>query len=326
MKKSTTGGSELLEVDEATMKDAIQRSGYLLERRVATSLRNLGYKAVTNKGFFDPETNKSREYDVYSYKEIEIYEAGSYGIYPTLICECKNNPQPIVFFLQGEEEFEPLQDEVRVSGIPSKIWKLNKYVTIQEFTEIENFHHYCKPEASVATQCCTFELKKDKSSWMASHGEELYETFRTLTKALEYEIDNDFRNMSQWLIPEETEKDFIDLSFYYPVVIFQGDIYGAYIGKNDLVEERELTFKKCQHIQYNPEYFSFYSNEVIYYHIDVITEKYLPFYLKMIDREMLSIKQILQRQKQDVIFSVNKTVLECKSLEKKLTNYRKHLE
>ena len=245
---------------------------------------------------------------------------GHTRIYPTLICECKNNPQPIVFFVQEEEAFEPLIDEVTVSGIPSKIWQLNKYISIQEFTEVKNFHHYCKPEAPVSTQCCTFEMKKDKSSWMASHGEELYETFRTLTKALEQEIDDDFKNMSQWFIPEEKEKEFIDLSFYYPVVIFQGDIYAAYIGKDD------LTFKKCEHVQYNPEFFSFYENEVISYHVDVISEKYLLSYLKIIDREMQAIKHKLQQQKQDVMLSIDRLLIECKSLEKKPNTYRKHLE
>jgi len=328
MKTSITRDSMLTEnMNEAIMKEAVWRSGYLLERRVAISLRKAGYKAVPNRVFRDRETNKSLEYDVYAYKEIPVLETGSYGVYPTLICECKNNSQPIVFFVQEKETFNPSKDEVRVSGVPSKIWKRNKYISVQEFMEVESFHHYCKPEeVPVSTQCCTFERKKDKSSWEANYGEDLYDTFKKTIKALEYEIDEDFRYMSQWFVPDEMEKEFIDLSFYYPVVIYQGDIYEAYIDKNDIMDKDDLTFKKCEHIQFNPDFFSFHDDEVISYHMDVISEKYLSSYLKIIDREMLAIKKMLEQQKDKVRLSIDKIVKECKSLKKKPETYRKHLE
>ena len=307
------------EQNQALMKEAILRSGYLLERSVANLLGESGYKAVTNRGFIDPQNNTSCEYDVYACKKIRVYRTGSHEIYPTLVCECKNYTQPIVFFVKEKKTFEPLQDEVRVSGIPSKIWQRDKYVSVQEFTDVESFHHYCKPEVPIATQCCTIEIKKDRSSWKANYSDELYKIFRKLTKALEYEIDEDFKNMGQWFVAEET-RGFTDLSFYYPVVIFPGDIYAAYIKDND------LTFKKCEHVQFNPELFSSHDNEVISYHIDVISEKYLPSYLRMIDREMITIKKMLQRRKQKVLLSVSKIVEECKEQKKKSESYRRYLE
>jgi len=326
MKTSKTGDSSSMpKVSLTDMEDAVRKSGYLLERRVATFLRKEAYKAVANRGFMDQETTKSREYDVYAYKGIEVCGTGSCGLYPTLVCECKNNTQPIVFFIQ-KETFEPLIDEVRVSGIPSKIWKRNKYISVQEFTNVATVHHYCIPEAPVATQYCTFETKKNTSNWMASHTDELHDTFRTLTKALEQEIDDDYRNMAQWFIPEEIAKEFVDLSVYYPVVVFQGDIYAASIGNKDLTEEEGLELKPCDHIQYNPEFFSFYDNEVISYHMDIVSEKYLPSYLKIIDREMHAIKQIMEQEKSSVTDSINRIVAECIGLKDKPRTYRKHLE
>jgi hypothetical protein len=308
-------------IDESTMKMAIFRSGYLLERRIAANLKRLGYRSITNRGFIDQETNKTREYDVYADKEYKISDNGSFSIYPTIIGECKNNPQPIVFFAQEEDdEFKPLIDEVTVSGIPAKIWKDEKYISVQEYLDVKNCHHYCVPIAPVSTYCCTFEQKKDKSAWMANHGEELFETFRTLTKALEYQIDYDFKNMGQWFLPEETEKEFIDLSFNYPLVIYQGDIYFARVKGDD------LNLTKCDHIQYNPEFYSFYEKEVISYHIDVITEKYLPSFIKIVETEMNDFKNKIQNDRSFVLRTVGRLVAECTSLGRKTVSYRKHLE
>jgi len=286
---------------------SISKSDFLMQQEVATVLRNFGYSTVrTNRGFFDPENKKSRRYDIYAYKEINVYGPGSYGIYPTIICQCKNNLKPDPFFIDyniDDKEFQPLIDEVMVSGIPSKIWKRNKYVSIQEFTDVLNIHHYCEPIAPVATHNLN-------TGW-------------DLTKALESEIDSDFKNMSEWLAPGESEKDFIDLSFYYPLVIYKGELYGVTTkGKTVSANDSE----RLDHIQYNPELYSFYNKEVISYHMDIISENYLLDFLKIIEIEMTKIKNVLKEQKKVVTQSREQIVSECLSLEKKPNTYRRYLE
>jgi hypothetical protein len=192
-----------------------------------------------------------------------------------------------------------------VSGIPSKIWKRNKYISVQEFTDVLKIHHYCKPVAPVATHNLSTE-------W-------------DLTKALESEVDNDFKNMSEWLSPEELGKEFIDLSFYYPLVIYKGEINVTSVaGKTG--SDNYLIPGKLNHIQYNPELYSFYNNEVISYHMDIISENYLLDFLKIIEIEMTKIQNVLQKQKKVVVQSIDQIVAECLSLEKKPDTYRKFLE
>lgn len=313
---------------EENVRDAIWSSGFLLERRVSALLRKSGYKVMTNRGFFDQESNKAGEYDVYAHKEFDIVGSGSYGLYPTLICECKNNSQPIAFLVHEDEEFDPLLDEVRVSGIPAKMWQQNKYISIQEFTDIINLHHYCIPKAPIATQCCTIEKKFEQKTeyWTASHDSGLHETELRIVKAMEHEIDNDFKNMSQWLFPEEPEQEFIDLSFYYPLVIYQGELKAIRMKKNSLQSKDDLIIEDCQHIQYNPEFYSFYDGAVISYHLDIITEQFLPNYLELIEKEMADVKHKLVQHKQKVLQTVNRILVECRSLESKPKTYRKHLE
>jgi hypothetical protein len=86
---------------------------------------------------------------------------------------------------------------------------------------VGNFHHYCSPKAPLAAYCCTFE-DRGGTSWNATHDDKLNSTEQELVKAIEAEIDDDFKNMSQWFVPGE--KKAIDLSFYYPLLIYQGDV------------------------------------------------------------------------------------------------------
>ena len=164
-----------------------------------------------------------------------------------------------------------------------------------------------------------FRSKKDESTWAANYSEILYETYRTLVKALEYEIEEDFKNMSQWLSVDEIEKEFMDLSFYYPVMIFQGDIY-------TYTENSSDPLKPCMHVQYNPEFISFHSNSLISYHIDVIAEQYLPDYLKIINQEMNTLKEKLRQQKNELGLSVSKIIKECTGLKQRPNTYRPYLE
>jgi hypothetical protein len=287
---------------EAELLEAIGKTGYLLESRVATKLRAANFRTLTNPAFIDPELNKSREYDINAYKTIPVYKSGEYEIYPTLICECKNSRYPTIFFMDEEHDFKPLIDEVRVSGIPSKIWSGNKYVPVQEFLKVGNYHHFCKPKVPPATQCCTFE--KTKGVLTANYGADLYDTFKTLMMALEFVIDDDFKNISQWITAHKDNK-FMDLSFYYPVVIYQGEIFLGHVSGDD------VKIKPRQHIQFNPEFYSRYHNEVISYHIDVISYDYLPDFLKIMDSEMDIIRRALQKQKQKVMLSMKRIVEEC---------------
>ena len=70
----------------------------------------------------------------------------------------------------------------------------------------------------------------------------------------------------------------------------------------------------------------YYKNEVISYHVDIITGKYLQSFLKIIDRKMQVIKNKFQQQKEEVMTSIDRLLIEYKSLENKPKTYRKHLE
>jgi hypothetical protein len=304
-----------ISISTKQMKDAIQRSGYLLEQRVEAILTKEWGFAETSKVFPDPDTGKSREIDISAISATQIYKKGHNFIFPILLCECENNPQPVVFFSKESLVSFLHHEQVKVSGIPVKFWQEDSYVSLSEFTGMGKFHHYCK--GPVATQYCTFQLKKGKSSWMALHNEEQHDTFNSLIKALDYEIAEHFDG---WALPDKVDEEGVNIQIYYPLVIFQGSLYSATLKNN------QLALRKSRHIQFRKEFFLTRTNEVETYQFDVITEEYLPDYLKIIESEMEMVKRVFQRQRHDVLLSIEKIVQEAKKLGKKQKSYRECLE
>jgi len=152
---------------------------------------------------------------------------------------------------------------------------------------------------------------------MALHSEEQHDTFNSLIKALDYEIAKHF---DDWSLPDKVDEEDVNVNIYYPLVIFQGSLYSASLKNN------HLTLRKSKHIQFRKELFLPRTNEVEKYQIDVINEEYLPDYLKIINSEMERVKKVLQRQRHDVLLSIEKIVEEAKKLKKKQKSYRECLE
>jgi hypothetical protein len=276
-----------------------------------------GYYVQTNYVFPDPDSGTSREVDLFALAGVGIYRKEGSFIFPVLLCECENNAQPVVFFTKESESMLSFMycENMRASGIPVKFWEEEEYVSLADFTGMERFHHYCKGD--IATQYCTFQLKKDKSSWIALHADEQHDTFDKLVKATEYEVAEHFK---RWSLPEEVKEEDINIQIYYPLLILQGELYAAHL------KDRRLFMRKSNHIQFRKQVFSAYRKEVETYQIDVIVEDYLPQYLKIIESEIERIKKVLQRKKAKVFVSIEKIVEEAKAATEKPDSYRKFLE
>src|SRR5712692_10210423 len=82
---------------DADIITALQASGYLLEQDVATVLESHDFLVQTSRAFLDPDEGKSREMDVWAYKQVFRDEGQRLSVSLELICECKNKGNPLVF-------------------------------------------------------------------------------------------------------------------------------------------------------------------------------------------------------------------------------------
>lgn len=291
----------LQKITLAEAKEAITRSGYLLESRVETTLREEGYYVETNAAYPDPDTGKSRELDVYAMGARRAGPDEHDFIFPVLLIECVNNPEPISFITKDPIIGFLHHQEVKLAGLPVKIPATRprgSWEALPDFLGMEKYHHYCK--GRVATQFCSFSRKKKNQEWMASHDAEQFDSFRKLSAAVEHFIDRHFKS---WRFGAD---EWLNVEIYYPVLLLQGQLLDARPSK------RSLRLLRTDHIQYRRS--ASVGRETVEYQIDVVTEKFFPQYLEIVDREISKTARLLRRRHVVVRRAIEKIARMARSL------------
>jgi hypothetical protein len=254
-------------IKKEEIKSALQRSGYLMECRVADWLSYNSYEVYSNIAFPDPFTEKTREIDLLA----ELFPGNlepkiNAGFIERLVIETINNPIPIAFF------------QNKGFGLGDTILTKLKYVTTPkdendkdhflQHIEIDKYHHL--KNGHFSTQYCSFQEKKGKKNeWMAFHPDDLYQTFLKLYYYPRY-ITEQFKELL-------TDDDWLRLFIYQPVLILQGEMYLVD------VDGRNYELHKSDYVKFDfSQYYKDVSDSIV---IDIITERYLPKYIAMIQKE-----------------------------------------
>src|SRR5881409_1427963 len=159
--------TDRISLDEA--KDALLRSGYLLESRLESVLSKRGYYVEANEAYPDPDTGKAREFDLYAMSARRAGPDDYDFIFDVLLVECINNPQPLVFLTKNPLVGFLHHQEAKMAGLPVKFpdkKRRDEWESLADFLDMSKYHHYCK--GRVATQFCSFLRKKNSQEWMAT--------------------------------------------------------------------------------------------------------------------------------------------------------------
>jgi hypothetical protein len=285
-------------------KEALLRSGYLLEHRLEAALRRRGWYVKANEAYLDKETSKSRELDIYSmaFKRLGRRKHSGF-VWAILLIECVNNEQPMAFITK-KPHFAPLHyEEIKLAGLPVKILdhKSKKWLALPSYLNMDEYHHYCK--GRIATQFCSFTQKRGSAQWMASHADLHFDAFRTLATALEYTTEKFFQS---WDFDPRME--YVNVEFYYPVLVVQGSIIEVRPAR------KSLALREVNRAQYRRS--SIWNGQEKDYQIDVVTEKWFSRYLTMVEKELdQTADRMRQRSHRTTIQnSLNKIVNRTKRL------------
>ena len=292
---------------------AIEDSGYLIEQRVEPIITNYGYYVETNDIYIDHDTGKNREVDLTATMGLKISE--DHFLWPHLVIECENNKQPIVFFRSESPIKFLFHEDIKLAGIPLPIYTIeDEPIMLTDFLNFEKFHHYCS--GNFSTQYCSFQLseKRNLKKWIALHPESQHDTFQGLIKCVEYNINEFFSN---YQLLEKGEEEYADIQIFYPILVLQGDLFEAFLndGKLNLIPRDHIQFRKQIANQ----------KDQVTYQIDVITEKFLPEYLKIIEKENRSILRRLRRDIKEIEHSI-KILVDSLRKSKDKSEYRNILD
>jgi hypothetical protein len=258
------------------IRDALSRSGYLLETRVDSLLKRRGYFVQSNANFEDAETGKSRELDIHALTARNCGDRLDF-LWPVLTIECINNPQPIVFFTKTSIAAFLHKDAIAMSGLPMKVWPKQgawgESVSLLKNINVEKWHHYCR--GRTASQYCSFTPKKgggQSPEWMAQHEGSHFDTMKKLCDAVDYFRDEHFQS---WRF---NGVEHVNLQIYYPILVVQGELLELRSGRPS------AAVRAIGHAQFRQAV----ATKGIHrnYQIDVVQERALPRLLQMIEKDV----------------------------------------
>lgn len=268
--------------------NALMRSGYLLEHRVEQFFSEKGFHISNSNYFVDDLTDKMREIDLIAENSDVSLQSPSNDVVGTFtyrfICECENNPQPVVFFLSDSKGLDHLGQGLFDLGVPNPILPNDASLeerrtwgdTFFNSANVYGEHHFFQMQ--MTSQYCTF-VPKDKNrpegDWIAKHLDEQHDTLTNLLKGAAYVIERDDEHVSRAPIFYYGK---YQIYLSYPVLILKDYLYTAKVTKDG------LELQECDHLVYWMNHQIEDSEHL--FGIDVIKESYLPKYLKLIQDEV----------------------------------------
>ena len=294
---STNKSSNSEHISPEETKASLLRSGYLLESRVEQFLEERGYYVEANSVYPDPNTNKTREFDIYALTNHSINDR-FHWVWSVMLVECVNNPQPIAFITKEPRIPEEYRYEIKLAGLPTKIIQdKNTWVSVVDVLEMVKYHHYCS--GRIATQFCSFTKKKNSDEWMAFHDDSHFESIQKLCDITNFHVNSLLEN---W---QGNNVETVNIEFYYPLIVVQGELLDVRPHKTSGVE-----IQPTNHIHFVKT--TMQNNKPETYHIDIITEDYLPKYFGIINSEMTETIKSIKNNIQIMNKSIDTIIKEFK--------------
>jgi hypothetical protein len=265
--------SENQSITPQEIEAAIRDSGYLLERRASQVLEENKFEVFPNWLFPVPgDPGKTNEVDVQA-RTFEWINGETWSKASAItVVECKNNSQPVAFFVSPQKSPHANDARILCAGFPQDVVPPDDG-ELRRLLKVRDWHHYCQTR-EVATQFCSFA--RSGKHWKAEAMANYSQSFSALCLAA-------FISRSS---PFSTKDENIELEFYYPIVVFQGPIYAVHVDGSNFRTE------PVGHVQLHHAA-SLYAGPVKG-QIDIVTESEFPALLRTILSELKRIQAGLQ--------------------------------
>ena len=199
---------------------ALERTGFLLEQRVAKCLRDYAFETDIGKAYPDPDTGASREFDVYAVRD-EDFEVGKMSplISVSLVVECKNTPNPFVVIGEKVADYW-FTDPVLLSFDPIPYL----YPDAQVSSLGGQLRGPRPPAEDSFMGSQLLRMSRKNGNWQADNNAVYDSILYPLAKAVDYEwksiteIDLEAKN-TPWIVPTPY------VAYLIPVIVTSGPVY-----------------------------------------------------------------------------------------------------
>jgi hypothetical protein len=264
----------MTDINEQIIKE-LKKSGFPLEIFVSIKLNESGWVVRPTLDYFDPNIDDYREADIIAYKNLSAKK-----IFNILVIECKkSDSKPWVFIRQKRDG--NLSENLNILCSPSNSAMYNSLESTMQF------HHYSK------TPICTYYIVP------FTNGEN-----SKLSKAI-FHGKNQVISALNHLFEQRSEmyrgNTMISKTFFYPIIVFDGDLYSAKINEDNIAltkenhlilsVERELSKKREIRLGEN----TYRNQEYKPYFIDIVKKEYFEEYLKNFQQYYINSSDLLEK-------------------------------
>lgn len=196
------------------IKKEIEKTGFPLELRVAEFLTRRDYYVAHSLYYIDEEENKSREVDLRALHNTEIknVDGKTKHIRNCLLIECKKSAnKPWIFLSSSNSSYDPAYYDL--PSLPSV-----NVLSFEEWDHFEKIHPFCR--YNVLGRSYFEAFKNNESSEM------IFKALTTAVKATLYTMKSEFGIAGD------------DLCYYYPLIVFDGDIFQAELRDGQITVEQ----------------------------------------------------------------------------------------
>lgn len=223
--------SEHTHVSIESVRECLERSGYLMESRIVRTLAAADFFVEPNVSHKDPRTGKAREIDLTAESASGSFRRGV-CVKTTFVIEVINNRYPVVLLTERPStpnaDFEsyvkfgtspypcPFLSEIQIYDVKDAGW------------------------VNLFSQFCALTKKNGRDEFMASHPDDIYSS---LLKAAEYTEDQveDFEN---WTSEEAGE--YWRLFVWHPMLVVSGQLLTAKLSDDGAVLIQETPLARLE--------------------------------------------------------------------------------
>ena len=238
----------------------INKTGFPLELKISKFLEDEGYFIANNLYYIDQDEGKGREVDMRALKNYEFKAGGkSYFIRHCLIIQCKRSEKkkPWVVFTSPQTIYDRHFFFLQCRGVKMDI-KWADYGVPEKMGKIHPFS-ICKRRGR-----SFFEPFKHNEG-----GARIFESLITSVKAGIAIRNNEFGASSN------------SVCFYYPMVVFDGKLYEAYLDNKNRIKAQEADSVMVSFFYESPKY----KDERFI--VPIVTERDLPTFCSLLDSMLL---------------------------------------